>query len=158
MRKKVVILFLFSLLLILIFEQCKEPEEDWSFCEGCPIESWTGDYSGSGSYYEEASNSIIDDVEVQLTIENPLGNQFKIQVLSPDYYSQTFFSSKSDSNYYFDIAGESSSIHLSLYKKSDGYKINGVAKKFHWEWVYEPDTAYILIPDHTLSFEVFNYE
>lgn len=148
-----------GIILLIFLGQCKEPEEDWSFCEGCPIESWTGDYSGSGSYYEEATNSIVDGVDVQLTIENPSANQFNIQVLSPDYYSQSFYSSKSDSNYYFDLAGENNSIHLSLYQRSDGYKINGVAKKYHWEWVHEPDTSYqILIPDHTLSFEVYNYQ
>ena len=113
-----------------------------------------GNYSGTGSYYKDAGAEITDGVAVQLEIENPTGNQFLIKVLSPGYYSQSFFSSKSDSNYYFDIASESSSIHLSLYKNGNDFKVNGVAKKYHWEWQYEPDTAYVMVPDHTLSFEV----
>ncbi|MCF6342705.1 MAG: hypothetical protein L3J31_07880 [Bacteroidales bacterium] len=88
---------------------------------------------------------------MQLEIENPSGKQFLIQLRSPGYYSQSFFASKSDSNYFFDLAGQSSSIHMNLHEKRGDFKITGVAKKYHWE--YKPDT--ILVIDHTLTFEVF---
>ena len=150
MKKATIIILVFGLLVPGFFEQCKKPAEEWGFCELCGLDSWAGDYTGSGSYYKGETNEIIDGVEVQLEIENPSGNQFLIQLRSPDYYSQSFFSSKSDSNYYFDLAGQSSSIHLSLHKKESDYKVTGVAKKHHWE--YKPDT--VLVIDHTLTFEV----
>lgn len=155
MKLRTFILLVLGILTIGFFQYCNKPSEDWVFCDGCGIDSWVGNYSGTGSYYKDAGGEIIDGVDVQLEIENPDGNQFQIKILAPDYYSQSFFTSKTDSNYYFGIEGETSSIQMSLYKKGDGFKVTGVAKKYHWEWQYEPDTAYVLIPDHTLSFEVF---
>jgi hypothetical protein len=154
MKKTTFFILTTGFLLLTLFQQCKKPADDWTFCEGCGMDAWTGNYSGKGSYYKDVGNEITDGVDVQLEIENPAGHQFLIKILSPGYYSQSFFSSKSDSNYYFSITGQTSSVNLSLYRKGDDFKINGVAKKYHWEWQYEPDTVLIKIPDHTLSFEV----
>ncbi len=146
-------IFLISgILLFGFFQYCKKPTEDWVFCDGCGIDSWVGNYTGVGSYYKDEGNEITDGVDVQLEIENPMGSQFLIKVLSPGYYSQSFFSSKTDSLYYFNIANQTSSINMNLYKKTGEFKINGVAKKGHWEW---SDTVQVFVPDHSLSFEVF---
>ena len=158
MKKTTFFILLSGFLLLVLFQHCKKTADEWAFCAGCGLDAWVGDYTGTGSYYKDVGKEITDGVDVQLEITNPSGNQFFIKVLSPDYYSQSFFSSKNDSNYFFGIESESSSIQINLYKKGDEFKVSGVAKKYHWEWQYEPDTAYVLIPDHTLSFEVFKGE
>ena len=158
MQKTTFILLISGILLLGLFQYCKKPTEDWAFCTGCGIDSWVGNYSGTGSYYKDEGHEITDGVDVQLEIENPSGNQFFIKILAPGYYSQSFFSSKTDSLYYFNIANQSSSINMNLYKKGSEYKVSGVAKKYHWEWQYEPDTVWVMIPDHTLSFDVFKNE
>ena len=155
MKRSTYILIISGILLLGFFQHCKKPTEDWTFCDGCEIDSWVGNYTGTGSYYQDVGNEIIDGVDVLLEIENPSANQFNIKLLAPDYYSQSFFTSKNDSNYYFGIEGATSSIQINLYKKGSDFKVSGVAKKYHWEWQYEPDTAYVLIPDHTLTFDVF---
>ncbi len=155
MKKTTFLFLIIGLLQLSFFQQCKKPAEDWVFCEGCGLDSWVGNYTGTGSYYKDVGNEIIDGVDVLLEIENPSDKQFNIKLLAPDYYSQSFFTSKSNSNYYFGIEGATSSIQMNLYIKGSDFKVTGVAKKYHWEWQYEPDTAYVLIPDHTLSFEVF---
>ncbi len=150
--KKATYIFLIFLLTGFFLHCKKAAVEDWRLCEGCGLNAWAGTYSGTGSYYNGANNDIVDGVEVTLEIENPAGNQFFIKVNSPDYYSQSFFTSKTDSNYYFSLANQNSSIQLNLYEKTGDYKTTGVAKKYHWE--YKPSDT-VLVIDHTLTFELF---
>ncbi|MCF6169407.1 MAG: hypothetical protein L3J66_00330 [Bacteroidales bacterium] len=152
MKKKTFIIFVSVFLTAGFCQQCKKTVEEWAFCEGCGLESWAGKYNGTGSYYKDETNEIVDGVEVQLEIENPSANQFLIKVLAPDYYSQSFFSTKSDSLYYFSIANQTNSINMNLYKKGSEFKITGVAKKGHLEWV---DSVYVIVPDHSLTFELY---
>ena len=86
MKKTTLFILGFGLLSLMLFQYCNKSTDEWLFCDGCPIGSWTGDYAGAGSYYQDAGNEITDGVEVQLEIENPEGHQFLIKVLAPGYY------------------------------------------------------------------------
>ncbi len=119
--------------IILTFAQCKKDEQDnYSYCTGCPIDAWVGEYTGTGTYFTSTTGETTDNVEVEVTIENPGGNNMRIDILSPKNVSFQFFGQKNDDEHYFRIAGSTSSLDMNLYKNSNrkDYKINGTAKTY----------------------------
>ena len=140
----IILLFLTTFL-----SQCKKEADDWIFCE-CAIDSWIGDYTGSGNYYQ-GEELDYQQCDVQLTVEQIAPDNLKIRVVAPDYYSETFYGIKSDSTYYLTISGTSKSLNMNLKIRGNELKLNGTAKNFHW--VYDPDSTY-LVPDKTLAFDV----
>jgi len=117
--------------IILTLMQCKkEKQNDYSYCTGCPIEAWAGDYSGTGTYFTTNTGETIPDVEVDLSIEHPGGNNLKINIRSPKLVSFQFFGTKNNDEHYFTIAGNTQSLDLTLYQKGNEYKINGTTKTY----------------------------
>ena len=138
-----------ALLLVILFFQCKKETEEWIFCE-CPIESWVGDYTGTGNYYH-GEELDYQQCNVQLTIEKIAPQNLKIRIVALDYYSETFYGNKNDSTYYLTISGTNKSLNMNIKMNGNQLKLNGTAKNFHW--VYDPDSTY-LVPDKTLAFDV----
>ncbi len=135
---------------ILLLGQCKKDSDDYSYCTGCPVDAWVGDFSGTGIYFTSPTGETFEDVDVEVSIENPGGNNLKINITAPNYVSFQFFGSKSNDEHYFTIAGTSQSLDLTLYKHKNGadYKINGTAK------TYENKKDSVLV-DKSLTFSVF---
>ena len=102
MMKKIVGILLF-VILSGVFTQCKKETDDWIFCN-CTIDSWIGNYAGSGNYYkgEEVDAQQLD---VQLTIEQIAPENLKISMVATDVYAETFYGIKNDSTYYLTING-----------------------------------------------------
>ena len=140
---------LIIVILSVLFTQCKKETDDWIFCN-CTIESWIGDYAGSGNYYvgEEVEAQQLD---VQLTIEQIAPENLKIRVVAPAVYAETFYGIKDDSTYYLTINGTSKSLIMNLKVKGDELKLSGTSKNFHWK--FEGDTSY-LVTDKTMAFDV----
>ena len=63
-------------------------------------------------------------------VSDPYDGQLKFTVSSEGNYYTTHTGTKSDSTYYFDLAGSTKSIHASLLRKSGGYKITGISKTY----------------------------
>ena len=147
MQKTSGILILLFLTIFLL--QCKKEADDWIFCE-CAIDSWVGDYAGSGQYYK-GEDVDSQQCDVQIAIEQIAPENLKIRVVAPDLYAETFYGIKSDSTYYLTISGSNKSLSMNLKIKGNELKLNGTAKNFHW--VYDPDSTY-LVPDKTLAFDV----
>jgi len=119
--------------LALFFQNCKKDEQDdYSYCTGCPVDAWVGEYTGTGDYFTAATGETFEDVEVEVTITNPVGNNLKIDIVAPNHISFQFFGAKNDDEHYFRLAGSTRSLDMNLYKNSNGtdYKINGTAKTF----------------------------
>jgi hypothetical protein len=140
---------LIIVILSAVFVQCKKETDDWIFCN-CTIDSWIGDYAGSGNYYK-GEDVDAQQLEVQLTIEQIAPENLKVRITAPDYYNETFYGIKKDSTYYMTINGSNKSLIMNLKAKGDELKLTGTAKNFHW--VYDPDSTY-LVPDKTLAFDV----
>lgn len=135
-------------LFVVFFQNCKKDNSTYSFCTGCPIEAWAGDYSGTGTYFTTNTGETIPDVEVDLIIENPGGNNLKINITSPKHVSFQFFGAKDNDEHYFTIAGSTQSLNLTLYQKGNEYKINGTAKTY----ISAKDS---IVVDKVLTFRVF---
>jgi len=140
---------LLLLSVVMLFTQCKKETDDWIFCN-CGINSWIGDYAGSGNYYvgEEVDAQQLD---VQLTVEQIAPENLKIRVIAPDVYAETFYAIKDDSTYYLTINGSNKSLIMNLKIKGDELKLTGTSKNFHWK--FEGDSSY-LVTDKTLAFDV----
>ncbi|NOX84656.1 MAG: hypothetical protein GXO86_01630 [Chlorobi bacterium] len=93
---------------------------------------------------------MFDNVEVEVTIENPGGYNLKIDIVAIQMVSFQFFGSKSDDEHYFSLPGTAKSLDLTLYKHKNGtdYKITGAAKTYK---NVKDSTAV----DKSLTFRVF---
>jgi hypothetical protein len=151
MKKNVGIILL--LITSTVFNQCKKETDDWTFCN-CNIDSWIGNYGGSGNYYvgEEVEAQQLD---VQLTIEQIAPENLHISVIAADVYSESFYGIKKDSTYYLTINGSNKSLIMNLKVKDNELKLTGTSKNFHWK--FEGDTSY-LVTDKTLAFDVLKIQ
>ena len=139
---------LFILMGILLFSQCKKDEEDWVFCIDCDLNSWVGNYEGSGVYYSDIDGKTDFDVQTNITVENISGTILKTTVTAGDYFTSSTTASKDNSDYFFEVPGSNGSLSLTLSKKGNEYKLTGTSKQYH----YQSDT---LFTDHSISFDVF---
>ncbi len=128
MMKKLIVVIM--ILFVVFFENCKKDNTTYSYCTGCPVEAWAGNYSGTGTYYTSNTGETIPDVVVEVNIGNPGGNNLKVNVTAPDHVSFQFFGTKNNDEPYFSLAGTTSSLDLTLYQKGNEYKINGTAKTY----------------------------
>ena len=141
---------LISGLLVFIFaSSCnKQNEPEWNYCTDCTNNIWAGEYVGTGAYYTINKPEETNEATVTITIDALSEKHLKIVVSSPNKFYASFNAEKSNSEYFFDLAGTEKAIHLSLYKKPPDYKLTGVAKTFTYRkgvWVLEK----------SVSFEVF---
>ena len=141
-------LTVFFFLLLFLIASCSKPDEpDWTFCDGCPNSEWAGVYEGTGAYYSKFHPDKTENIPVTITITEQQDYRIGIVVKSPNKFYASFNGVKDDTEYYFDMAGTEKSIHLSLYKKENEYKLTGNTKKY----VTENDTVKV---NQSVSFEI----
>jgi len=119
-----------TMVLFILFSCNDNDNPDWEYCDGCPNSSWVGEYEGTGSYYTKNNPDETQSVSVTVSVTEPYDGQLKFAVSSEGNYYTTHTGTKLDSNYYFDLAGSTKSIHASLLKKADQYKITGISKTY----------------------------
>ncbi len=143
--KKIFVLFF----TIISFTSCNKNDSapDWTFCDGCPNSEWAGVYEGTGAYYSKFHPDKTENIPVIITITEQQDYRIGIVVKSPNKFYASFNGVKDDTEYYFDMAGTEKSIHLSLYKKENDYKLTGNTKKY----VTENDTVKV---NQSVSFEI----
>lgn len=132
---------------LILFQNCKK-EENFTYCTDCALETWVGDYSGSGAYFD-ASNGNTSDTEVEISIENPYNDLLEIHVKAEQYLSEKYTTSKDDTQHYITINSGAKSLDLSLYQKDLEYKLNGTLKHNHWN---NKDSVWVM--DRSLTFSV----
>ena len=135
---------------LFLFTNCKKDEtEDFSYCTGCPIEEWVGDFAGKGTYFKASTGTTQEDIDVTLKVKITSGDNLSFNILAPNYFSQVFYGSKDNDQHYIQIAGTAKSLDLNLYKKVTEYKITGTAK------TYKTPADGGTVIDETLTFRVF---
>ena len=135
--------------MLFITESCKKSEEvdDYLLCPECTNEEISGDYFGNGMYYTDNNTDISEDVEVNLNINHIEGKINEINIEVPNKFSSSYFVIKEDGSAAMTISGTTQSINITIYKKSNEYRISGTAKKYH----AQADSTFI---DHSVSFTV----
>ncbi len=146
MSKRIIILILF--LGIILFSQCKKDEESWTYCVDCELNSWVGNYEGTGDYYSDSDGQTIMDVPTTVIIENTSGTILFTKVTAEELFYTTFTIDKTDNEYIIEQPGSSRSLSLTLSEKGSEYKLSGTARLYH----QQSDTLFI---DHSISFDVF---
>jgi len=126
-------LVVFSMLIFDI-EGCKKDvdEEDWRACYNCSFSAWIGSFEGTASYYNGASNSNTDNLQVTVDVMETGENYLTISVQVPNNYYATN-SGELTGGYYVNMAGSGNSLSASLYKKDNQIKISGSAKIYHYK-------------------------
>jgi len=138
--------------LFLIFTSCNKTEEsDWTYCNDCNVEAWIGTYHGDGTYYAGNNPNVTTDVSIDFSIRELYNQKWKIVVSSENIFIITFIGDMVDTGYYYEQAGSSKSIHLTLYEKDGNYKISGSAKTYD-----ATEDSVILVK--SVSFDVFKQE
>ena len=145
MNSKPVIIFLF---VMLAFSGCKKEEESWTYCMGCELVAWVGNYDGTGEYYNDNPPKTEIDVPVLVSIENNSGSTLKTTVTVVDKFDATFTSSKNNNNYYYTVPESDVSLSLNLSKRSSDFKLTGTVK------IYK-GTSNPIIVDQSISFVVY---
>lgn len=145
--KKLVIPIL--IILAVFFQQCKKDSDDFTYCNGCPIDAWVGYFEGSGAYFTVNSGETTDGVEVHVNIENNFASNLKVSVEAPGYITESFSGSKNDGNYYINMGSGSRTLDLGLRKKGEEYRLDGTLKKNSWDKI---DSVWIV--NQSLTFQV----
>ncbi len=136
------------LLAILIFCSCNKNEDEnsgWVNCTSCTVDSWVGEYSGTGDYSNYNNNTEMKGVAVDITVEETATDYLTIYFHVPNLYSATV-SGDLSSPYIISFAGSSSSFTGTMFIKDGELKLTGNSKKFH----YKVDS---LIIDQVVTFE-----
>lgn len=137
------------LIVVLLMSNCKKEEDNWTACIDCEFDSWVGTYEGNGVYYRDSDSSSVIDVPTIITVEAYSEKDLKVVIDGDDLYSLSKILYKPNNDYFIEVAGSSSSISLTLYKKDNSYKLSGTAKNYH----YNSDT--VLVIDQSFSYETF---
>ncbi len=134
---------------MIILSSCSKENKDedtWSNCYDCNLQSWTGNYSGSASFYNAENNDTKEGLGVTVQVTETGTNYLSISLNIPNYYSSTV-SGELLSGYSVSFAGSNNSFNGTLYQKDGQLKISGNAKKFHYK-VNE------LVIERVVTFEV----
>ncbi len=134
---------------MIILSSCSKENKDedtWSNCYDCNLQSWTGSYSGSASFYNAENNDTKEGLGVTVQVTETGTNYLSISLNIPNYYSSTV-SGELLSGYSVSFAGSNNSFNGTLYQKEGQLKISGNAKKFHYK-VNE------LVIERVVTFEV----
>jgi hypothetical protein len=116
-------------ILFFMFSQCnKSDEQEFTYCTGCPLSAWVGDYQGSGTYYTFSSNETFEGVETSVTITNPYDSLLKINIDAPDYINEIFSKSKTTDEHYLTTGSGSRTLDLNLSSNALDYRLNGTLK------------------------------
>ena len=140
----VVLLFLFS------GWACKDKEEDkntWVSCYTCTIDSWTGIFEGTTSYFDASTMNDVEDLDITIEFEETASDYLTAYINVPNYFS-TAISGEWNSPYSISFAGSNSSLVATLHEKDGDLRLAGNAKKFH----FKVDS---LIVDEVINFEVY---
>lgn len=145
-------MFFLSLTLLLVFSRCNKAEDpNYSYCTGCPVSAWVGDYQGSGTYYTFASNETFEGIETTVVITNPYDSVLKIEVNAPNYISENFSKSKTTDEHYLTTGSGSRTLDLNLSTNQIGYRLNGTVKINQFD---NKDSTWKVVK--SLTFQVYN--
>jgi len=136
------------LLLFIFLSACQDSETDtnsWDACFSCTVDSWTGDFAGTCDYFDAATNSTVNDLPFNLTIEETASEYFTVYIIVPNYYSATISGEFSNPNY-ISFGGSSVSLSANLYSKESQFRLTGSSKKYHMK-------VDSLVIDQVLNFE-----
>ncbi len=145
--KKLVIPIL--IVIAVFFQHCKKESDNFSYCTGCPISSWVGFYSGSGTYFTANTGETTDGVEVTVSITNNYNSNLVVNVEAPGYISESFSKSKTDEYHYILMGSGSRILDIGLKKKGNEYKLDGTLKRNSWNKI---DSVWVV--DRSLTFQV----
>ncbi len=146
MKKLIIVLLT---LIAVGFQNCKKEKENFTYCTGCPIFSWVGYYSGTGTYFTANTGETVDNIEVNINIENTYDSNLVIHVEAPNYISESFSKSKTDDKYYILIGSGARTLDLGLKRSGNQYRLNGTLKKNSWNKV---DSTWTVV--QSLTFQV----
>ncbi len=122
---------LLVIFILLTFYSCKkEDEKDWVYCNDCTYVNWLGEYKGDGALFTEYNPDETKKVQVNMEISELDEDSWKIEVSSDNNFIISFYGLKASDGYYYDLAGTSKEIHLTLYRNGEEYKISGNAKVY----------------------------
>lgn len=136
------------LLLVTVSVACKEKEGDkngWTVCNSCTIESWKGTFSGASSYFDAATLSTAENIEITIDFEETATDYLTAYVAVPNYFNATI-SGELSSSYSISFAGSTSSLNATMQTKEEALKLSGTVKKFHMK-------IDSLVIDEVVSFE-----
>jgi len=131
------------------FQNCKKDKGTFTFCTGCPVSSWVGYYSGTGSYFTANTGETFDNVAVNVNIENTYDSTLVIHVTAANYISESFSKSKTDDNYYILIGSGARTLDIGLKRNGNEYRLSGTLKKNSWNKI---DSVWIV--QQSLTFQV----
>ena len=143
-------IFFVVLLLVMGSWACKDKEEDknnWISCYSCSIDSWTGIFEGTTSYFDADTVNVVEDLDITIEFEETASDYLTAYINVPNYFS-TAISGEWNSPYSISFAGSNSSLVATLHEKDGDLRLAGNAKKFH----FKVDS---LIVDEVISFEVY---
>ena len=143
-----ILLILCILSLLLLFQNCKKDEDNFSFCTDCPISSWVGYYGGAGSYFTVNSGKTTEGIVVDVNIHNPYDSTLIIKIEAENYISESFSTSKKDDNYYILVGAGSETLDIGLRRNGDQYQVSGTLKKNTWNKI---DIVWIVNQSLTFS-------
>jgi len=141
------------LLFLLLFAKCSKDDNNddkWKYCTSCTLDSWIGEFTGTGNYNNLNNNNSASNVPVTITIEETAPDYLTVNFQSPDYMSLNV-SGDPESAYIISFAGSNTSVTSTLYTKDGVLRMNGNAKKFH----IKTDT---LVTDEIINFEAFKIQ
>lgn len=129
---KSIINILTLVIILSVFHSCaKDENEDdgWQYCFDCRASNWTGNYSGTGSYYDAVSNSTFGGKNVNITIDETGDDYFTVYLSIPTLYngsiSGTFYN-----GYSFSCAGTKKTFSANLYRRGNEMKLSGNYKTY----------------------------
>jgi len=145
--KKLIIPIL--IVVAVFFQHCKKDNDNFSYCTDCPISSWVGFYSGSGTYFTTNTGETTDGVEVTVSITNNYNSNLVVNVEAPGYISESFSKSKTDEFHYILMGSGSRILDIGLKKKDNEFKLDGTLKRNSWNKI---DSVWVV--DRSLTFQV----
>ena len=133
---------------LLLFQNCKKDDTSFSYCTGCPISSWTGNYNGTGTYFIASSGETFEGVNVNVSIENTYDSTLVVKLTAENYISESFSTSKTSDDHYILLGSGSETLDIGLKKNDNQYKLDGTFKKNTWNKI---DSVWIVNKSLTFS-------
>ncbi|MCD4697969.1 MAG: hypothetical protein K8S16_17230 [Bacteroidales bacterium] len=127
--QSVILKFTCVIILLTACSKQKDEGDGWESCLGCNIESWIGNFSGSGEFKNLNTGNTSSGVQVSVEIIEISENYLQVKILVPNYYSTTIYGTYVGS-YSISLASSTNSFSGSLQKKDNILKLIGESKQY----------------------------